>query len=510
MISRTRSSLLNISTGLIGQMLTLLVSFGVRTVFIYELGATYLGLSGLFGNILSLLSFTELGFGQAIIFALYKPISQGDENKIGALMALFRKVYSWMFCIVAILGLALTPFLDYFINTPVNIPHFELIYVLYVFSSATSYLFAYKKSLLFANQKTYVSTTTSYWFTISGAIFQILVLVLWHNFIFYLIVQIANTIIQDIVIARKTDRLYPYLKKHKNSKLPIEEIAEIKRNVKALIIYKLGTLSLNSTDNIIISKFVGLLQVGFYSNYWLICTSVNGFLSTIFSNITASVGHMNATESNETKSIMFYRINMATFWFYGISSICLYTCMTPFILLWLGEEYTLGASTAFIIALNQYIAGMLYSSYNYRQTMGLFTQGKTRPIISAILNIVLSIGFAIYWGLPGVLWGTAITRLTTNAWYDPYIVFKKGLDQSPWPYFKDYTIKIAIYGFTCLCCGYLATLININKFINVILIFIMTLIVSITIFSLCYGKSPQVKYLISIAKNSKSIITSKQ
>ena len=112
MTTRTKSSLLNISTGLIGQALTLLVSFGVRTVFIYVLGATYLGISGLFGNILSLLSFTELGFGQAIIFALYKPIAEGNENKIGALMALFRKVYLWMFCVVTFLGLSLTPFLE--------------------------------------------------------------------------------------------------------------------------------------------------------------------------------------------------------------------------------------------------------------------------------------------------------------------------------------------------------------------------------------------------------------
>jgi hypothetical protein len=111
MSSRTRSSLLNISTGIVGQLLTLFVSFGVRAVFIYELGATYLGISGLFGNILSLLSFTELGFGQAIIFALYKPIAQGDEAKVGALMALFRKVYRWMFWVVAALGLSITPFL---------------------------------------------------------------------------------------------------------------------------------------------------------------------------------------------------------------------------------------------------------------------------------------------------------------------------------------------------------------------------------------------------------------
>lgn len=506
MASRTKSSLLNISTGLIGQLLTLLVSFGVRTVFIYELGATYLGISGLFGNILSLLSFTELGFGQAIIFALYKPIANNDDEKIGALMALFRKVYRWMFCVVAVLGLSLTPFLDFFVKTPVEIPHFHLIYILYVASSAVSYLFAYKNSLLFAAQKTYVSTTISYWFIIGIALAQILVLVLTQNFILYLCVQIGGGIIQNATIARKTDKLYPFLKSTRHSKLPKEEISSIVKNVKALIIYKVGTLSLNSTDNIIISKFVGLLQVGFYSNYWLICTSVSGFLSTIFNNITASIGHLNATESDEVKVEMFYRINMATFLFYGVSSICLCTCMTPFILLWVGEEYVLGPATTFIIAFNQYIGGMLFSSYNYRQTMGLFVQGKMRPIISAILNIVLSIIFAIYWGLPGVLWGTAITRLTTNAWFDPYIVFKRGLKRSPWPYFKDYTIKSAVYLGVCYLCYWLSTLMHFPLMANLLLIFAMTLILSTGLFALIFGRTPEVRYLLSVVRNTKTIM----
>ncbi len=509
MATRTKSSLINISTGLIGQMLTLLVSFGVRTVFIYELGTTYLGLSGLFGNILSLLSFTELGFGQAIIFALYKPITEGNEDKIGALMALFRKVYRWMFMIVAFLGLSITPFLEYFVKSPVDIPYFHLIYVLYVLSSAVSYLFSYKKSLLFASQKTYISTIITYWFVIGGALLQVLVLVLWQNFILYLLIQIITTIIQDITIAHKTDKLFPYLNKYRRAKLPLDDIKKIKRNVKALVIYKVGTLSLNSTDNIIISKFVGILQVGFYSNYWLIASSVNGFLSTIFGNITASIGHLNATESDDIKTQMFYRINMATFMFYGISSICLCTCMTPFILMWVGEEYVLSPATTFILAFNQYIGGMLYSSYNYRQTMGLFVQGKMRPIISAILNIILSIVLAIYFGLPGVLWGTALTRLVTNAWYDPYIVFKRGLKRSPLPYFKDYAIKAIVYFVVCGLCYYISTLIHLPHFVNLMVIFTITLLISACIFALLFYRTKEVRYLLSVAKNYKSIITSK-
>ena len=509
MSSRTRNSMINISTGLIGQMLSLLISFGVRTIFIYQLGATYLSVSGLFGNILALLSFAELGFGQAIIYALYKPISENNEPKIGALMALFRKVYVWMFGVVAILGLSLTPFIEFFIKEGDDIPNLHLIYVLYVASTAASYLFAYKKSLLFASQRTYVATTISYWFLFIGAALQIIVLCIWQNYIFYLVVQIVNTIIQDITISRKTDKLYPYLKPTRSSKLPTEEIQSIKQNVKALIIYKIGTLSLNATDNIIISKFVGLLQVGFFSNYWLISTSVGGFLSSIFSNITASIGHLNATETTDARVQMFFRVNMATFWFYGISSICLYTCMTPFIHLWLGEYFTLSNAISFIVAFNQFIGGMLFASFNYRQTMGLFVQGKLRPIISAVLNIVISIILAIYWGLPGVLWGTAITRLLTNAWFDPYIVFKRGLNISPLLYFKQYIPMVGVYLLTAAICGWVTSLFSLPLLPNLIAIFVTTLALAFLLFCMFYGHTPEIKYLLNVARNSSSILKRK-
>lgn len=508
-MNRTRNSLLNISTGLIWQVLSLVVGFVVRSVFIYQLGATYLGLSGLFGNILSILSFTELGFGQAIIFALYKPIAENNIEKIAQLMALFRRIYNWMFVIVAVLGTSLTPFLNFFINKPVDIPHLTIIYLLYVTANATSYLFRYNNSLLFASQKTYISTIISYYFTLGSALLQVVILILWKDFIAYLLVTVISGILQNIIISLKVRKIYPFLKTMRSAKLPKSDTDKIKKDVKALVIYKIGTLSLNSTDNIIISKFVGLIVVGLYSNYLLLCSSISGFLGTIFSNITASIGHMNATESDEYKTEMFFKIDMATFWFYGLTSICLYTCMSPFVLFWLGPDYVLSDATCFIIAFNQYIGGMLYSSFNYRQTMGLFQQGKMRPIVSAILNIVLSVILAIYFGLPGVLWGTALTRLLTNVWFDPYIVFKRGLKKNPLIYFKNYSFKLAIFVITALTCNAVSKLFHMPPFLNLLAILIMTLLISFSFFLIIFGNTSESKYLWSTARNSIKIIRSK-
>lgn len=502
---RVQKSLKNATTGLVGQVLTLVLSFVVRTVFIQQLGATYLGVSGLFGNILSILSFAELGFGQAIVFSLYKPIAENNVEKIKSLMHLFKTVYIWMFTVVLLLGMSLTPFLDFFVDDINAVPNLRLIYVIYVISSATTYLFAYKNTYLIATQSSYVSTIIGYYFSICLALTQIAILLLTQNFILYLVIQVSNGILQNIVIARKTNSLFPFLKDKNIKPLSTEDKSKIKKNVGALAIYKIGTLSLNSTDSIIMSKFVGLLSVGLYSNYYLLQYTVNGLLSTVFGNLTASIGNYNATESDENKFKMFKVLNLMSYWAYSVCSVCLFICMSPFIRCWIGESYLMGNDVCFIIAFNMYIAGMLFASFNYRQTMGLFVQGKARPIISAIENVVVSIILVHFLGIAGVLWGTAITRLTTNGWYDPYIVFKKGLKISPWIYFKDYLIKLLVVMTGGCLMFYICNLIPYMGLISVSIKMILSFIGINIILVASFYKTEEFAYLWNIMKNFKCL-----
>ena len=304
-----------------------------------------------------------------------------------------------------------------------------------------------------------------------------------------------------MAIAKKTDKLFPFLKNKNPEPLSSEDVSKIKKNVKALAIYKIGTLSLNSTDNIIMSKFVGLLSVGLYSNYYLLQYTVNGLLATVFANLTASIGNYNATESNENKLKMFKILNMLSYWCYTVSSVCLFICMTPFIKCWIGDEYLMDIQISFIIAFNMYIGGMLFASFNYRQTMGLFTQGKARPIISAVENIVVSLILVRYFGVAGVLWGTAITRLTTNAWYDPYIVFKRGLGVSPLMYFSDYLLKLCVALGGGAALYYLCSFIPYMGLPTVILQAIISFVGINVILFIAFHRTDEVRYLRDVFSN---------
>lgn len=501
---RIKKSLYNIMSGLVGQVVIIFTGFICRTIFIQSLGATYLGISGLFSNILTIFSFAELGIGQAIIFNLYKPIANKDEEKICSLMKLYAKVYRFLFFIILTLGFLLTPFLKYIIKDINSIDNIIIIYILYVINSASSYLFTYRSSFLTANQENYIINIVSFVGNILMSVVQIIGLLVFKNYIIYLVTQILFCFLQNIIIYNYTSKKYKFLNRKEVKRLNENELGKIKKDVSALILYKVGTISLNSTDNILISSFVGLSTVGLYSNYLLLQTSITGFLSTIFSNLTASIGNVNAKEKNEKKYFIFNVINLSTFWLYSVCSICLYTCMTPFITVWLGVDYVLPLSVSLVMCVNVYIAGMLFAPFNYRQTMGLFVQGKYRPVISAVLNIVFSLILVKRIGLIGVLWGTAITRLLTNVWFDPYLVYKKGLNMNPILYYMDYIKKFLLFAVILVISHVITNFIpNINIF-YVFLKAIITFLLTNFVLLIVYRKSEEFNYLknvvISIVK----------
>ena len=490
------------ATGLLGQAVTLVLQFVYRTIFIQILGVTYLSVNGLFSNILTIFSFAELGIGQAIVFSLYKPIAESNTEKIRALMELYKKTYRVIGAAIMILGAIFFPFLPFLLKGSADgIEHLYLIYALFVFESGVSYFFSYRQSYLSACQKQYLLNLTNCVFAALREVFRIALIVITRQYIPVLLFSCGWTVLQNAWYARKIGKMFPYLQNTRGAVLPYEEKQSVFRNIKALIIYKVGTLALSSTDNIIITAVVGLIWVGLYSNYATLVSSVSVFISILFSSLTASIGNLNAGDDIEKKHLVFNVINLATFWVYSISAVCFMVALTPTVQVWLGKDYLLDFSTVIIISLNVYIAGMLYTPFNYRQTMGLFVYGKWRPIASAIINILVSIFLGRYWGLKGVLAGTAIARLTTNVWFDPYIVYKKGFGRSV----KEYYVKYILYFLLLLCSGGIGVLIAqirvVGGLFDILLHCVLCALVLSGLYTVLFFKTESFTYLKLVAKN---------
>lgn len=428
--SRIVNSFKNIMTGTISQIINLFLNFGTRTVFVKYLGVEYLGVNGLFTNILTILSLAELGFGGAMVYSMYKPLAESDYRTVSKLMNFYCKIYTKIGVFIGVLGISLMPILKYIVKQENEMGNFKCIYLLFLMNSVISYFWAYKRSIITANQQEYILSQYKLYFTFVKSILQIMLLLLTKNFLIYLTIQILSTFVENLLVSKKADKMYTFLKENKNQKLDKKERKEIWKNVKALMIYKLGSTILDGTDNIIISAFIGVIWVGKLSNYTLIIGSISMLISQFTNSITASIGNFVAKESKERQEFLLKVITLIYFIIYGISTICLYFLINPFIELWLGSNYLLSENIVYVICLNWYIYGMMSSIWTFRGTMGLFIYGKYRPAISAGINLTVSIILAKNIGFIGVLLGTTVTRILTNVWYDPLIVYKHGLNRS--------------------------------------------------------------------------------
>lgn len=494
--SRTKNSINNIKTGAIVQIINKLMVFAVRTVFIKMLNTDYLGVNGLFTNVLAILSFAELGIGTAIIFNMYKPVAEKNQEKIKSLMQLYKKSYNLIGIIVFVLGLFVIPFMNVVIKEKPNInENLILIYIMFLFNTAASYFFTYKKSIISAHQKQSVINNVDSIFYFIKSIVEIIFLLLTRNFIIYLSIEILSTIIENIILSKIADNMYPYLRDKKIKPLSKEESNNIFKNVKSLIIYKFGGVIMNSTDNILISSLVNVSTVGFCSNYIMIINSIKSIITSALNGVTASVGNLNVVGNSKQKERVFYQITFANYIVYSFCAIAFIVLLNPFMKIWLGEKYILGIDVSVALALSFFIEGLRNAGYAYRTTLGLFQKGRLTPYIGATVNIVFSIILCKLCGVSGIFFATCIAQLVSYSWIDPYLIHKYEFKTPVSKYFKRYGIYSIVFTVSACITLLVSQLITIEGIIGLILKAIVVCIIPNLINLLVYYRTEEFKEL---------------
>ncbi len=452
--SRTHYALKNMFSGFFITFLTLLFPFITRTVFIRTLGAEFLGINGLFTNLLGVLSFAELGVGTAITFSLYKPLAENDRKTIQSIMRYYKKVYRVIAAFVLLSGLVLLPFLSFFTDKDNHIGSLRFYFILYLLNSALSYLLIYKQTLLIADQQNYTITNYSAAALFIKTLLCCGVLLWFHSFTLYLLADFLTGIIKNIFINRKIKRTYPFLNDPAPD-LPAEQLIPIKKNIKALILHKLGGISVYQTDNIIISGFIGLVSVGLLSNYLLIINSINQFTGMLFNSACAGFGNVLATEKSERQYFLFKAYQFLGFWVYGWTAICLYALLQPFMAVWLGKNMLLSLLTVFLIVLNYYLTGMRAIVETIKGTAGLYHNDKYVSIAQGGINFVLSLLLVKPLGIAGVYLGTIISGFLPLL-LRPHIVYRNVFSVKTRYYLYDfckYTAVVLLAGSaTCILC----------------------------------------------------------
>lgn len=500
--SRTEYSIINMMASVGGYILNIILSFICRMVFVQQLNSEYLGINGLFSNILSTLSLAELGIGTAMIYALYKPVAENNYKKTAAYMKVYGTAYKIIGIIIGIIGVALIPFLDVLIQDPPSIQeNITMLYLMFLFSTVSSYFFSYRSSILIANQKNYIVLAISYIVVIVQDIAQIIALIAFENYMVYLVLQVMFVLISNILISITAVKQYPYIVDKNTERLSKQEIKILTKNIKALTVTKLSGILVNNTDNIVITYFNGLITTGVVSNYSLLANTINSLANQVFNSISASLGNLNAIGDEKHKYQVFKTLNLANFWLYGWAAIGIVVLSDDIIEMFFGSSYVMKIEISVILAINFYMLGMQCVVGIYKSTMGLFRYGQYVLLITAILNLIGDVIFGYEYGVFGIFLATAISRLFTNTWYDPMVVFKYGFHLKFRIYIVRYCGYLVLLMGTCAICLGICRLVTLPLVLRLLIKCVICVVVPNVIFGAAFYRLPEFKYLFKIMCN---------
>lgn len=438
MSNRIKNSAYNLFANIGLTVVMILMGFITRKVFVDNVGVGYLGLNGLLQNILGIMTLLEGGFATSVIYNMYKPLAEDDRPKVLALLQLYKKVYLWIAFGIFVFSLALYPFLNIFVKGGDDLQYVSIVYFIFVFNSLIGYFTAYKWSLINASQQNFKLTGINLVYQVGLNLAKLLILYYTKNYIFYLLVEALFGVGLNYAIVCKANKLFPYIVTRKKYIVDQSVKSNIITNMKALFLHKIGGYFMHSTDNIIISSFVGVAVVGFYSNYTLLTGIVNNLVNQVLNSFSESVGNLIASEPNQKVYEVFKVTFFVNFLVSSVPVIVLSNILTPFISWWLGEEYLLGQWTVSVILLNFYIDTMRSTALTFKTKSGIFVQDRFTPLLQGVINVFLSLFFVKIWGLTGVLFATTISLLSIGFWQFPRLCYKYVFKMPLKMYFKKY------------------------------------------------------------------------
>lgn len=507
-MTRTLNSAKNLVTGIGISLVMTLLGFITRKIFVDAIGVEYLGLNGLLQNILGVMTLLEGGFATSVVYNMYKPLAQNNKPEILALLQLYKKVYRYIAGGVFLFGLCIYPFLDHFIEDASNLNYLGTVYFIFLFNSLIQYFTAYKWSLINASQQNYKLASINLCYQIVLSLSKIGILYYTENYILYLLIESACGIALNIAIVRKANKLFPYIVNAPKYTVKPEIKKNIISNMKALFLHSLGGYFMHSTDNIVMSAYLGVGIVGLYSNYTLLTTTIKSFTTQILNSFSESVGNLIASEGNDYAYNVFKTIFFVNFITISVPTIILALASQPFVKWWLGDNYVLSNWILAIILFNFFIDGMRTSALTFKTKAGIFNADKFTPLLQGIINLILSLILVKIWGLGGVLLATGISILSIGFWQWPRLIYKNVFHQPLWRYFSRYLYYSSVSLLTLIIALFTSELMIFeNTFIKVAINTIIAIITIVIVYYLAFKKTLEFKqlsnYCLNILKSKK-------
>lgn len=493
--SRTANTIRNSLFAVITRVIIIFFNFITRVVFVRTLGDQYTGVLGLFTEILSMLAIAELGVGTAITRGLYKPIKDNDNYRIAQYMTFIKKAYHIIAVSIFILGLLVIPFFKYIIKDIPDVrENIYLIYFLYLINSSVTYLLVYNGTLLTASQKHYLVNCVQTFISVVKCIVNVALLFFFKNFLLYLLIEITCNLLQNIMItwvARK-DRKEVF--QYKNPALDKETKNSLFKDFRALFFYKISSAILKGTDSIVISTFLSVSTVGLYSNYTLLSNQMYYMIHQLFGSATPSIGNLSVEKDGKDQYVVYEKLMFFAFSLYCISGCVMFNSANSLIELAYGKTRVLSIPFLFVLTIEYYVRGMMGPISSFRDANGLFVQGKYRPLIMAIMNIVFSVALVKPLGLVGVVAGTLLSRSLSQLWFDIFILNKFIFKREFSEVFGKYLIYLLFSFISFILPIGVMMLLSINNILGrMIASIFFSILISVGLIIVCFRRSNEYK-----------------
>ena len=478
------------------------VPFVIRTVMIRYLGEDYVGINSLFMSILQVLSISELGMNEALVYYLYKPMAEKDIKKANELLNLYKSVFRVIGICVLVISVILIPFLPHFIDgdipSDVNIYY---LYSIYVINLLISYTYKnYCLSIFQTNQSLYYKYKSETFICIGMYVVQIISLIVFRNYYGYAIMIPAETIALNTALWFLSKKHYPEYKPE--GKPDKSFYPDFWKKVVAMAFMKFRNVFRNSIDSIVISSFLGLAMLAKFNNYYMVLI-IAGMLINVFSqSMLQSLGNsvaMESVESNRGVIKMFSFLLQAVTLVIGAGMMCLYNC---FITLWIGEKYTFPILTVVLFVAYFYLIQIASLSNLIRNSTGVWTKGKWIPLVETLLNLILDIVLVKYFKQNGILMGTIISLVIINIPFETAVVFREYFKEKPFKVLGDYLFNgIVAAGIMYICYKVTGSFMNEVGIVSFVVKGIVCVAISVSLFCLVHIRDSRLYDLIQIVKS---------
>lgn len=434
---RTHRSVMNVKVGMFFYVLSLVLAFFSRKVFLDCLGTEFIGLTGMLMNIMSFLSVAELGIGTSIVYFLYKPLQEDNHVKINEIMSMLAYLYRCIGLIIGGTGLLVSLcFPWWFGHLSTGLPLVYFAFYAFLANSMAGYLFNYKQLLVSANQKQYLVNAYFQTIAILQSITQILLAWHYRNLWLWVAVGLVFTMIGIIVFNYRIRQLYPWLHVNlREGRQNLKKYPEVLCKTRQIFVQRMKNFILYRSDELLVGIFVSVVQVAYYGNYTIVTSKLNFLVNILSDGMNAGIGNLVAEGNDQNTMKVFWELTAVRFLIVGIVIFGLLLFLQPFIVCWFGTQYRLSDLIIYLLVFNIFIFLSRGVVEMFLSAHGLFSDVWT-AWTELVLNITVTLCLAPFFGIVGILLGKIVSVFFIAMFWKPYFLFSQGLHKSVTIYWR--------------------------------------------------------------------------